>query len=91
MPQQTGRRISLIFSLLAGNLAVAAWVTPIGNVLQRLLRCAVAAARQQRKQSVDMRDAQIAGIVLARHATLATRNVQQFVDLKISVVDPWAH
>jgi predicted nucleic acid-binding protein len=52
---------------------------------------ALAAARQQRGQSVDMRDTQIAGIVLARHATLATRNVKHFADLKISIVDPWAH
>jgi predicted nucleic acid-binding protein len=36
-----------------------------------------------------MRDTQIAGIVLARRATLATQNVRHFVDLKISIVDPW--
>jgi len=50
----------------------------------------LAAARQKRGQPVDMRDTQIAGIALARHATLATRNVRHFADLKISVVDPWA-
>jgi hypothetical protein len=37
-----------------------------------------------------MRDTQIAGIALARRATLATRNVRHFTDLKISLVDPWA-
>jgi len=36
-----------------------------------------------------MRDTQIAGIALARHATLTTRNVQQFKDLTVPVVDPW--
>jgi predicted nucleic acid-binding protein len=47
------------------------------------------AARRKRGQPVDMRDTQIAGIALARHATLATRNVRHFADLKISIVDPW--
>ena len=50
----------------------------------------LAAARQKNGRSVDMRDTQIAGIVLARRATLATRNVRHFADLKISIVDPWA-
>ena len=51
----------------------------------------LAAGRQKSGQSVDMRDTQIAGIVLARRATLATRNVKHFADLKISIVDPWTH
>jgi len=38
---------------------------------------------------VDMRDTQIASIALARRATLATRNVWHFADLKVPVVDPW--
>jgi toxin FitB len=50
----------------------------------------LAAARQKGERSVDMRDTQIAGIALARRATLATRNVRHFADLKISIVDPWA-
>src|ERR1051325_9742112 len=50
----------------------------------------LAAARQKTGRSVDMRDTQIAGIVLARRATLATRNIRHFVDLKISIIDPWA-
>ncbi len=49
----------------------------------------VAAARQKTGRPVDMRDTQIAGIALARHATLATRNVRHFADLEISIVDPW--
>jgi predicted nucleic acid-binding protein len=49
----------------------------------------LAAARQRSGRSVDMRDTQIAGIALARHATLATRNVRHFRDLMISIVDPW--
>src|SRR6516165_10501798 len=50
----------------------------------------LAAARQKNGRPVDMRDTQIAGIVLARRATLATRNVRHFADLKISMVNPWA-
>jgi toxin FitB len=49
----------------------------------------VAAARQKSGRPVDMRDTQIAGIALARHGTLATRNVRHFADLGISIVDPW--
>jgi toxin FitB len=50
----------------------------------------LAAERQIAGRPVDMRDTQIAGIALARRATLATRNVRHFGDLKIPVVDPWA-
>jgi toxin FitB len=50
----------------------------------------LAAARQKMGQPVDMRDTQIAGIAVARHATLATRNVRHFADLKISIINPWA-
>ena len=49
----------------------------------------LAAERQRAGRPVDMRDTQIAGIALARRATLATRNVRHFADLKVPVVDPW--
>ncbi|MEO8202419.1 MAG: type II toxin-antitoxin system VapC family toxin [Betaproteobacteria bacterium] len=49
----------------------------------------LAAERRKRGRPVDMRDTQIAGIALARSATLATRNVRHFQDLKVPVVDPW--
>ncbi|HVI09939.1 MAG TPA: type II toxin-antitoxin system VapC family toxin [Candidatus Binatia bacterium] len=35
------------------------------------------------------RDTMIAGIVLSRHATLATRNIRDFADISAAVVDPW--
>ena len=50
----------------------------------------LAAERQKAGRPVDMRDTQIAGIALARRATLATRNVRHFRDLKVPIVDPWA-
>ena len=49
----------------------------------------LAASRQKAGRPVDMRDTQIAGIALARRATLATRNVRHFQDLSVAVIDPW--
>lgn len=47
-------------------------------------------ARRRRKgRTVDLRDTMIAGIVTARRATLATRNVRHFADLDVPVLDPW--
>jgi predicted nucleic acid-binding protein len=50
---------------------------------------ALAAERQRTGRTVDMRDTQIAGIVIARRAPLATRNVKHFADLTAEVVNPW--
>jgi len=50
---------------------------------------ALAAARQAKGRPVDMRDTQIAGIAVARRATLATRNVRHFEGLPVTVTDPW--
>ena len=50
----------------------------------------LAAQRKARGRPVDMRDTFIAGIALARRATLATRNVKHFDDLTTPVVNPWA-
>jgi predicted nucleic acid-binding protein len=47
------------------------------------------AARRVAGNPGDLRDSMIAGIVLARRATLATRNVRHFADLEVHVVDPW--
>lgn len=49
----------------------------------------LAATRQRAGRPVDMRDTQIAGIALARRATLATRNTRHFEDLKLPLIDPW--
>jgi len=40
--------------------------------------------------NINTEDTQIAGIALAHGATLATRNVKDFADLEISLVNPWA-
>ena len=49
----------------------------------------LAAIRQKAGRPVDLRDTQIAGISLARHATLATRNVRHFAGLSVPIVNPW--
>jgi predicted nucleic acid-binding protein len=50
---------------------------------------ALAAERQRKGRAVDIRDTQIAGIVIARRAKLATRNIKHFSDLSVEVVNPW--
>ena len=49
----------------------------------------LAAERKARGRPVDMRDTFIAGITLAKRATLATRNTRHFDDLSVRVVNPW--
>jgi hypothetical protein len=49
----------------------------------------IAARQRALGRPVDMRDAQIAGIIAARRATLATRNVRHFADTGLTLVDPW--
>lgn len=45
---------------------------------------------QHRKgRNIGVADLQIAGIALARRATLATRNIKDFANLGIPLVDPW--
>ena len=49
------------------------------------------AAKQRRSgRTVEIRDVQIAGIVAAREATLATRNLRHFEATGIELVDPWS-
>lgn len=50
---------------------------------------ALAAQRRRAGRPIDIRDTLIAGITVARRATLATRNLCYFQDLNVPVVDPW--
>lgn len=54
------------------------------------LAAALAADRQRAGRSGDIRDTMIAGIALARRATIATRNLRHFSDLDVPVIDPWS-
>jgi predicted nucleic acid-binding protein len=47
------------------------------------------ASRHKKGGPGDLRDTMIAGIVLARHATLATRNTAHFDDTSVPLIDPW--
>jgi predicted nucleic acid-binding protein len=49
----------------------------------------LAADRRKKGRPGELRDTMIAGIVLATHATLATRNVRHFDDMAASVINPW--
>jgi len=48
------------------------------------------ATRHRKGRPVELRDAMIAGIVLAQRATLATRNTAHFEDIAAKVVNPWS-
>ena len=47
------------------------------------------AARKAAGKPGDLRDSMIAGIVLARRAALATRNVKHFADIDVEIINPW--
>jgi predicted nucleic acid-binding protein len=47
------------------------------------------ASRKVEGRPKELRDTMIAGIVLSRRATLATRNVRDFDDISALVVNPW--
>jgi len=49
----------------------------------------LAADRRRAGRPADFRDTLIAGIALARRATLATRNLAHFQGLDVPVIDPW--
>lgn len=47
------------------------------------------ARRRREGRPREARDTMIAGIALAQNATLATRNIRHFDDLRVPVIDPW--
>lgn len=49
------------------------------------------AERQRRGYVIELRDTQIAGIVVAHRASLATFNTRHFADLNVEVIDPQRH
>jgi hypothetical protein len=51
---------------------------------------AIAARRRRAGRPVEIRDALIAGVVVARKASLATRNVKHFEGLDVPIIDPWS-
>ena len=51
---------------------------------------AIAAGRRTAGRPVAPADCQIAAIARSRDLTIATRNVRDFADMEIELVDPWA-
>jgi predicted nucleic acid-binding protein len=49
----------------------------------------LAAGQRSAGKTLDFRDTQIAGIVVARRAALATRNLRHFAGLEVDLVNPW--
>ena len=47
------------------------------------------AARKRQRRLIEFRDSMIAGIVMSRHAILATRNTAHFSDFCSNGVNPW--
>jgi len=50
---------------------------------------ALMALRKMQGRPRDLRDTMIAGIVMARHTSLATRNAAHFDDISAPLIDPW--
>ena len=50
---------------------------------------ALAARRERAGRPIDALDAQIAVICLLRAASLATRDIKDFVDTGVDLLDPW--
>ena len=54
------------------------------------LSAGLMASRRKRGRAVALRDTMIAGIALACHAVVATRNLPDFEGLSVPIVNPWA-
>jgi len=48
------------------------------------------ASRHRKGRPGDIRDTMIAGIVMAHHAALATRNTAHFDDASVPLINPWS-
>jgi toxin FitB len=49
----------------------------------------IAASRSRTGRLIAEADARIAAIARSRGAALATRNVEDFADCEVAVIDPW--
>jgi len=71
-----------ILSLFAGR------ILPFDSLAAREFALIVA-DRRRIGRPIDNLDAQIAAIARARNMSLATRDIQDFADAGVSVIDPW--
>jgi predicted nucleic acid-binding protein len=61
----------------------------IFDVLAATVSAKLAAERKRRGRLADMRDTFIAGITIARGASLATRNIRHFEDIPAPIINRW--
>ena len=59
------------------------------NSVAALEYAKLASLRRQIGKPIAQADAQIAAIALSRNAVLATRNIADFCDCQITLVNPW--
>ena len=86
-----GRRRSLLETLVAGILAedFAGRILPFDSAAAREY-ADIAANRRRLGRPISEPDARIAAIARSRGARLATRNVSDFADCGLPLIDPWA-
>ena len=81
------KRLEQVFSQLLTE-DLEARVQPFDQ-LAALAAGTIAAARQRAGHTVEIRDAQIAGIATTRRAKLATRNIRHFEGAGVGLINPW--
>jgi predicted nucleic acid-binding protein len=86
----TGRRRTALMTAFENwlNQIVQQRILPYDEQAARAA-AVLAAERRRTGRPGELRDTMIAGIVLASHATLATRNAKHFEEIAKSVVNPW--
>ena len=67
---------------------LGARVLPFDEIAARTAG-SIAAREREAGRTIEIRDAEIAGIAAARKATLATRNTRHFAKTGIKLVNPW--
>jgi predicted nucleic acid-binding protein len=82
------RRVHLMHAFDALLGAIDERVVPFDAAAAQLA-AELEASRRKKGHPRELRDTMIAGIALARHATLATRNTKHFDDSLVPLVNPW--
>jgi hypothetical protein len=85
----TGRRRTMLIEAFDEVLAKIGQRVATFDAAAGLYAGNLMAVRHRKGRPVDLRDTMIAGITLAQHATLATRNIVHFEDASIPLVNPW--
>jgi toxin FitB len=84
--QRQRRLVAQVEAMLAEDFAgrILPFDSPAASAYAR-----IAAARRLSGRPISQADAQIAAVAASRGASLATRNIADFVDCGVEVVDPW--